>query len=146
MAKFEEFKLDGGIWCQYFERIQQYFVANDIAVGKQVATLLSVIGGQSYNVLRSLISPELPSTKSLDELNKLMKDHMEPKELLIAERYRFHKRDQKPNESIAIIVSELKQLTEFCEFGNFLNDALRDRFVCGLSSTTIQKRLLSEKF
>ena len=37
-----------------------------------------------------------------------------------------------------------RKLTEFCEFGNFLNEALRDRFVCGLTSELIQKRLLSE--
>ncbi|GBM66171.1 hypothetical protein AVEN_68296-1 [Araneus ventricosus] len=31
-----------------------------------------------------------------------------------------------------------------CEFGKFLNDSLRDRFVCGLRSEAIQKMLLSE--
>ena len=33
---------------------------------------------------------------------------------------------------------------EHCEFGAFLDEALRDRFVCGLRSTAIQKRLLAE--
>ena len=37
-----------------------------------------------------------------------------------------------------------RKLTEVCEFDNFLNKALRDRFVCGLTSEQIQKRLLSE--
>ena len=31
-----------------------------------------------------------------------------------------------------------------CEFGEYLNDALRDCLVCGLRNTGIQKRLLSE--
>ena len=37
-----------------------------------------------------------------------------------------------------------RKLTEFCEFGNFLNETLRDRFVYGLTIEQIQKRLLSE--
>ena len=32
-----------------------------------------------------------------------------------------------------------------CDFGEFLEQALRDRFVCGLANTTLQKRLLTEK-
>ena len=38
----------------------------------------------------------------------------------------------------------LKELSNHCEFGDFLNEALRDRLVCGLYKESIQKRLLSE--
>ena len=38
----------------------------------------------------------------------------------------------------------LKELLNHCEFGDFLNEALRDRLVCGLYKESIQKRLLSE--
>lgn len=38
----------------------------------------------------------------------------------------------------------LKKLEEHCEFGDNLNDALRGRFVCGLSSESIQRKLLTE--
>ena len=33
-------------------------------------------------------------------------------------------------------------MSTFCEFGDQLNNALRDRLVCGLKSEVIQKRLL----
>ena len=32
-----------------------------------------------------------------------------------------------------------------CDFGNFLKQALRDRFVSGLANASLQKRLLTEK-
>ena len=32
-----------------------------------------------------------------------------------------------------------------CDFGDFLDQALRDRFVCGLANANTQRRLLSEK-
>ena len=38
----------------------------------------------------------------------------------------------------------LRKLSSTCDFGTFLDQALRDRFVCGLRSEQIQKRLLTE--
>ncbi len=38
----------------------------------------------------------------------------------------------------------LKRLSEHCEFGQSLSDTICDRFVCGLRSEAIQKRLLTE--
>ena len=39
----------------------------------------------------------------------------------------------------------LKQNAERCEFAEFLEQALRDRFVCGLKSSAVQKKILTEK-
>ena len=41
-------------------------------------------------------------------------------------------------------VAELRKLATHCNFGGNLNEALRDRLVCGLRNMQIQKRLLSE--
>ncbi|CAL9694783.1 unnamed protein product [Knipowitschia caucasica] len=131
-------------WVEYTERVSQYFVANDIAAEKHVAVLLSAMGGRSYGLLRSLTAPDKPSDKTFDELVKVMKEHLSPKPLLIAERFRFHKRNQHEGESIVSYVAELKRLTEHCEFAQGLDDALRDRLVCGILNEAIQKRLLTE--
>ncbi|CAL9701112.1 unnamed protein product [Knipowitschia caucasica] len=131
-------------WVEYTERVSQYFVANDIAAEKHVAVLLSAMGGKSYGLLRSLTAPDKPSDKTFDELVKVMKEHLSPKPLLIAERFRFHKRNQHEGESIVSYVAELKRLTEHCEFAQGLDDALRDRLVCGILNEAIQKRLLTE--
>ena len=39
---------------------------------------------------------------------------------------------------------ELRRLASHCEFGQFLDEALWDRLVCGIRNDTTQKRLLSE--
>ena len=36
-------------------------------------------------------------------------------------------------------------MSEHCEFGDFLNDALCDKLVCGMNNSSIRKRLLTEK-
>ena len=42
-------------------------------------------------------------------------------------------------------MAELRHLVTHCEFGDFLSQALRDRFACSLRDSAIQKRLLSER-
>ena len=60
------------------------------------------------------------------------------------ERFRFYRRNQHPDESVAEIVAELRQLTRDCKFKDHLDEALRDQFVCGIQNEATQKRLLSE--
>ena len=57
---------------------------------------------------------------------------MSPKPLIIAERYRFYKRDQQEGESVNEYVAELRKLSKYCECSAFLNDALRGKIVCEL--------------
>ena len=41
-------------------------------------------------------------------------------------------------------LAELRRLATPCDFGEYLNEALRDRLVCGLCNESIQKRFLPE--
>ena len=85
-----------------------------------------------------------PSTKPYDEIVTLLTNHLSPKSLIIAERFRFHKRHQHEGETATQYIAELRKLSEYCNFGANLNDSLSDRFMCGLKAENIQKRLLSE--
>ena len=73
-----------------------------------------------------------------------LQKHLTLRPLLIAKRFRFHKRNQFEGEPVSSYLAELKKLSLYCEFGTNLNDALRDRLVFGLHNNLIQKRLLSE--
>ena len=140
----QEFQPDWEIIIAYLERTKVYFTANDVADEKKVAVLLTVIGPKIFTLLRSLTTPELPQDKSFEELEVVLKAHFQPKLLVIAERFYFHSMDQVMGESIADYVTQLCHLSAHCEFGEYLNDALRDRLVCGMRSENAQKRLLSE--
>ena len=107
-------------------------------------TLLSLIGGKTYTLLRDLLAPEKPATKSFQQIVTTLQEHLSPKPLEIAERFCFYKRNQNEGESILSYVAELRKLATHCNFGGNLNEALRDRLVCGLRNMQIQKRLLSE--
>ena len=60
------------------------------------------------------------------------------------QRFKFNTRTRKVAESVATYVAELKSLGEHCEFGDKLNEMVRDRLVCGVNDIRIQNRLLRE--
>ena len=99
---------------------------------KQAACLITVIGASTYTLLENLLSPEKPATKKLDELIEVLQHHFQPKVITIAERFKFHQRSQADGESVVDYMAKLRHLASTCDFGRFLDQALRDRLVCGL--------------
>ena len=132
-------------WHSYTERAQQFFVANKITDEKQmVATFLTNKGPKCCNLLRNLIVPGKPSDKKFSELVEILGKHLKPQPVVIAEQFKFYKRIQREDESVADFMAALRKLSEHCQFGDFLDQTLRDMLVCGLKNTAAQKRLLAE--
>ena len=91
----------------------------------------------TYEVLRNLVASDLHLDKSLDEIVTALDSHYEPQPIVIAQTFHFHRRNQLPTESITEFVAELRRLSIHCSFGANLDEALRDRLVCGLRSEHI---------
>ena len=142
IGRLEEFDYTTDDWTTYAERIEHYFKANNVAEDKKKDALLASIGGKTFTLLRSLTAPGKPGDKQYEELVELLRKHLNPKPIVISERFRFFKRDQREGESIKQYAAELQKLTEHCNFGPALNEALRDRLICGMRNQSVQKRLL----
>ncbi|KAL2088270.1 hypothetical protein ACEWY4_015169 [Coilia grayii] len=129
----------------YCERLEQYFAANglDTKDEKTRAVFLTVVGKRAHSLLMDLCAPEKPSAKTYEDLVGLLRKHYVPKTNFIAERCKFHGRNQKENETISEYIASLRKLAATCKFGTFLDEALRDRFVCGVKSTELRDRLLN---
>ena len=93
---------------------------------------------------RSLAAPKKPSEVTLKELWELAAAHFHPQPSLAVQRFRFNSRTRQAGESVAAYLAELKKLSEHCDFGDSLNDMLRDRIVCGIQDQRTQRRLLAE--
>jgi len=137
-------------WEEYCERLHQYFVANGLKVdgddkARCKAIFLSSVGAKTYSLVRTLSFPDKPETKTLAELQKLIKDHLSPEPIVIAERYAFYTRRQAVGESASEFLNALRKLAQSCKFEAFRDEALRDMFVIGLRDRDTQKKLLSEK-
>ncbi|CAC5423728.1 Uncharacterized protein K02A2.6 [Mytilus coruscus] len=94
IGKIEPFDDSTETWSSYVERLEQYFAVNALENEKKVPALLALLGGKTYGLLRNLTLPDKPAAKSYDDIVKLLKDHLSPKLLIVAERFRFYKRYQ----------------------------------------------------
>ena len=144
IGEFDPSKED---WKTYLSRLKFYFIANDVEdPGKQKAILLSVAGPELYKLASSLISPLEPNQVNFDELVEQLNNHYDPKKSISVQRFKFNSRVRKPGESVSTYIAELKKLAAHCDFEEaFLLQMLRDRLVCGIGDSRMQRRLLSEE-
>ena len=124
-------------WPTYVERAEQFMKANKVKDEDLVPTLLTLMGRPTYSLLRNLVGPQKPPEMCYTDIMTTLTKHLTPKHLVIAERFRFHKRNQGAGETINTYVATLRKLARTCEFESQLDDAIRDQLVCGLSSAAI---------
>ena len=129
---------DGDSWMSNEERAQEFFLANDVNVErKMIAIFLSSLIPDMYEKVKALCTPAKPSELKWDEISQRMHAHFNPKPPVLAERCTFHRRCQNKGEPISDYSAELKRLASSCNFGTFLDQALRDRFIFGLAAEHI---------
>ncbi|XP_043246356.1 uncharacterized protein LOC122393939 [Amphibalanus amphitrite] len=126
----------------YRELFDHFCVSNKILGDKKKSVFLTCIGTVAYSKLKDLIIPRTVEDCTYDELVDLLSAHYKPSNIEIAERYKFFKRTQAPGESVMDFVAELKKIAVNCNFGPYLQTALRDQVVCGMSDNKCQNELL----
>ena len=156
-GKVGEFSPEREVFNAYVERIEMFFAANGIVEmagddheeenektrDRQRAIFLTEIGPDVYSTLSNLVAPRKPKDLSFKELTECLEKHYNPRPLEIAESFHFNTRCQKQGESVIDFIVSLKKLSIHCNYGQFLDRALRDRFVCGLNNLKIQNKLLN---
>lgn len=146
-------------WIIYQEQLEQFFNINGIKkhatvasdnqsageLDKRVSALLSLIGSDTYKILRDLCTPDLPSTKAYEDLCNLLKTHFSPTTCIFRERIEFYNAKQEEYENVNDWYAKIHNLSTNCEFGVQLQNILKDKFVCGLKQGKIRDRLCEEK-
>ncbi|XP_035226730.1 uncharacterized protein LOC118199052 [Stegodyphus dumicola] len=129
----------------FTERFEAFLDIQNVPEAKRGKVLISSLNAKLYNLLKNLLSPDNPSDKNFTELKKVLKDHLNPKALIIPSRHMFINRKQHEGESISSYVTELRSLAIPCEYKeDMLNTMLRDVFVSGLRDRNILDRLFQE--
>ena len=100
--------------------------------GYRPVILLTMVGTWAYKFLHSLLEPTLPSEKSYGELVKALQEHLTLESLVIAEQFRLNHCNQQEGETVAQYLAALWKHLEWCDFGDYLEQALRYRRVCRL--------------
>ncbi|CAH2085360.1 unnamed protein product [Euphydryas editha] len=131
-------------WAKWKRSYEIYSKACEIdkkPVEIQVNILLHIVGEQCREIIDSL--PEKCMT--IENIWKKLDEQFQTKRNVTVERHKFFIRDQQENESIEQYVIVLGKLAQTCEFRDLHDELMKDRLVCGISSTTIRERLLREE-
>ena len=72
-------------------KVDIFFDANKIEEDQKVPLLLSLIGWKVYSTIRDIMDPDKPSDNTLDILKSTLKEHYQPKPIVIVERFYFYK-------------------------------------------------------
>ena len=132
-------------WVEYVERLELYFLANEINdATKKRAILLNAADPTTYRLVKTLAIPGKPTDLPFAEIVKKVKNHFNPKPSPIIKRFEFNTRKQKANETVSEYVAALRQIAEYCEYGATLDAMLRDRLVCGIADKRVQDGYLRE--
>ena len=129
-------------WIIYVERLNQYFIADDVEdSSKKRGILLAACGSKNFQLIRSLTEED----PTYDNVVQLITDYYDPKPSVIVQRYKFNSRVRGTDESISTYVAALRQLAEHCNYKNTLSEMLCDCLVFGINHPAIEKTLLAEK-
>lgn len=145
MFSYEAFDVQKISWLRWVKRFESALSLYDCKIEKKKSLLLHFIGTQAYNILCDKLTPEDPEAKGYAEIVKVLEDHYEPKPSELLECFKFNMRKQTDGESAAEFVVALRKLAVGCEFGGYLERALRNQFVFGLLDKKMQSRLLEKK-
>lgn len=127
----------------YIQRLDSFIKLNKIADTDKSSALFSIMGPKAFGLLKDLVSPADITALSYSEISLALINHFKPQRNIIFERFKFHSKVQDSDESLTDFVAGLKSLASTCEFGQYLDEALRDRFVVGINDSYIQQQLLA---
>lgn len=76
----------------------------------KVSTLSKTIGSEAYGILHSICSPELPSSKTYNELNAILNQHFTPPVIVFYERNNFYTAKRSETDTVASWYAKVKKL------------------------------------
>ncbi|KAF0032152.1 hypothetical protein F2P81_014442 [Scophthalmus maximus] len=113
VGSLSEFVERENYWIKYVERLEDFFLGNDITdEGKKQSFLLSVCRAKTYRLIRNMAMTRKPGNIGFRELVTLQ-NHHNPKPSVIVQCFKFHTHSRKAGVSAAAFVAELRQLSEY---------------------------------
>ena len=145
-AVFAEFDESNEDWLSYTERMQQYFMANEVREDRQRATLLSTCGPATCKLIKGLGNfGETLLQRSLKELVQLVNAHKRQQSSLLCNSFNFTQGDKWKQRPLRSMLPSSRRLLTNCNVVDVLEDMLRDRLVCGLRDAALEEAIVRER-
>ncbi|KMQ91156.1 hypothetical protein RF55_9011 [Lasius niger] len=140
-----DFKIGVDDWEQFIERIDLYFMANDITnEAKKRAILLTNVSAETYAAIRKVCAPKKPAETALADIVEKMTQYVKPKVSVQVLRDRVRQRVQLENETVGQYIAALQELSRDCKFDN-VGETVKDQFLNGIRDRNIKVALFREE-
>ncbi|XP_058829258.1 uncharacterized protein LOC131688765 [Topomyia yanbarensis] len=144
MASLIEPYRKGTPFSDWIDRLEYCFVANKVEDNLKKAHFITLGGPIVYSELKLQYPTGNLNEVSYDDMIKKLKTRLDKKPSGLVQRLRFSNRTQHPDESLEDYVLAVKLQAEFCSFGTFKDQAVRDRIISGIADTALQQKNLNE--
>nr|XP_054933835.1 uncharacterized protein LOC129387971 [Dermacentor andersoni] len=133
-------------WKAYVIKAEAYFEATGVKESaRKRALLVAALSTRTVQILAGRVAPKKPNSLEYEDVVKVLDEFFDPKRHEITESFRFFNRCPLDGESVQEFITEIRRIVDNCNFGTMLDRMLRDRIVCGIISTALQKQLLTKK-
>lgn len=137
MPKFDP---DSNEWVLYQERLENLFNAYAIVdANRKKALLQNSIGAKPYKLLRDLCTPDLPNTKTYEQLCGILKSYYTPAVVTYKERKAFYAISKSNCESVVEWMARIKNMASNCSFNANIASVVLEKFVTGLSGRAFDR-------
>lgn len=128
---------------EYLVRFENFLEINKVTEDvTKVRWMMHYLGKEASAKIGKACLPKEPTKHKYSEIVDFCRKAFKGEKNLLMEHYKFNARSQALDESLFDFSIELATLARECEFGNFRETALRDRFVAGIRSQDIKAKLL----
>ena len=115
------------------QSLDYYLCVSGVTDQKQkCAALLHLAGSDVQEIFETLPNTRDDYKTALEQLN------------IPFERHVFRQASQQPDESMDVFVTRLRTLSKMCDFGEQMNEAIRDQVIDKCVSKELRRRLLCE--
>ena len=129
-------------WEKWLKRFSRYAVASGVKRDEQKRDLLLHTAGPEVQDIFDV----LPDTgDSYKEAEAALSKYFKPQQNIPFSRHNFRQAKQQQTETVSQFITRLRELAAPCDYGENLEDFIRDQVIDKCLSNNLRKKLLAEK-
>lgn len=146
--KFDQFAPDREDWEYYIQRFELETAIQGLDTAETSThkrnILLTKVGPDPFKILVDYFKPDSVTTKTYTDIVNVLNNYYGKKTFVLSERVTFALRWRGDDETVTKFVTALRGLAGTCEFGDGLNERLRDQLVIGINNAAWQQEIIRE--
>ena len=132
-------------WQRWKTSFDYFIVASGINdAPRKKALLLHLLGPECQDIFQTLTITQEENQNEFDAAINALNGHFSVQKNVPFERSVFHRAVQDAEENIDQYITRLRKLSLYCEYGDSVEDQIRDQVISSCSSSKLRKRLLTE--